>query len=476
MANYDDLFDDDMGELEIPTMRGSANLDVQDYQGYDGDSDILDDDLEEDTPSRPGAGAGPAPDIDGTDDYEPLDDVDMDAPGMRQTTYGASPWGPGASTGYRPYSQQRSDMSLRALGDDDLPEPAPMESDEMMEEPEVINAVGAKAIEPWSKEWHGNQNPMPSNEDIDPLTIYDRSSYEYDDSSQSTIGSGIFDMEEGATFRPRDGIFANQYAMPAYLAEEDELGVQQSEMWDSTADEWRVTQVSASGVPLKRRVSKLKPPPPGVSLGDRGLRPDVTGPRSHIEAFGRKCATTLLHEAQAHTPQSREKFLHNAIQALGPNMAATARKIADNLIRMGYPPQVAFEDALAHCVMHATVRDLFERATGKATALPRLDKMASQVQRKSSDLRHHAAKHLVPLTKNKEDLRRDIDALYGSPCARGLGQAADGESPIAPPSTPAKAPLITTRNLLIAGGVGVGAYLLFSNRKKIVRNIKKMVR
>jgi hypothetical protein len=348
----------------------------------------------------------------------------------------------------------------------------------MMEEPEVINAVGAKPVEPWSKEWHGNQNPMPSNEGVDPLTIYDRTSYEYNDSSQSTIGTGIFDMEEGATFRPRDGIFANQYAMPAYLAEEDELGVQQSEMWDSTADEWRVTQVSASGVPLKRRVNKLKPPPPGVSLAHRGLRPDTTGPRSHIEAFGRKSATTLLEEARGHSPQSREKFLHNAIQSLGPNMSATARKIADNLISMGYPPSVAFEDALAHCVMHATVRDLFERATGKAKTLPRLDKMSGHVQRKSSEMRQHAAKHLIPLTKSTEDLRRDVGALYGSPCARGLGQASEGESPIAP--TPngasAKAPLVTPRNLLIAGGVGVGAYLLFSNRKKIVSNIKKMVR
>lgn len=468
MADYDDLFDDDMGELRIPTMRGSANMDVEDYRGYDGRSEILDDDLDEDIPSRPGSGAAPAPDIDGLDEYEMLEG-DMDDPGMKQTTYGASPWGPGASGGYRPYSQQRSDMSLRALGDDNMPEPAPMEMDEMMHEPEVIDAVGAKAIEPWDKEWHGNQNPMPSNEDVDPLTIYDRSSYEYDDSSQSTIGSGIFDVEEGATFRPRDGIFANQYAMPAYLAEEDELGVQQSEMWDSTADEWRVTQVSAGGVPLSRRVPKLNPPP-------SGLRPEKTGPRSHIEAFGRRAAVSLLSEAQAHSPANREKFLQNAVQALGPNMAKTARKIADELIRLGYPPQVAFEDALAHCIMHATVRDLFERAKGQTRALPRLDKMSSHVQRNSSELRASAAKHLVPLTKNTSDLRRDIGALYDSPCSRGLGQAAEGETPIAPAPTSTAKSLVTPRNLLIAGGLGIGAYFVIQNRKKIAKNIKKVMR
>jgi len=469
MKDYGDLFDDDYGVMPRPTMRGSANLDVQDYQGYDGDSSILDDDLQEDTPSRPGSGAAPAPDIDGTDDYDFLEG-DMDDPGMKQTTYGASPWGPGSSSGYRPYSQQRTDMALRALGDSHTPETKPMHDDEMMLEPEVIDAVGAKPIEPWSKEWHGNQNQMPSNADIDPLTLYDRSSYEYDDdSSQSTIGSGIFDVEEGVTFRPRDGIFANQYAVPAYLAEEDELGVQQSEMWDSTAGEWRVTQPSASGVPLSRKVRKLKPPP-------AGLRPEKTGPRSHVEAFGRKAARTLLQEAQAHQGVNRERFMANAISALGPNMTVTARKIADELIRLGYPANVAFEDALAHCVMHAAVRDLFERATGKTRSmLPRLDRMANTVQRRSSEMREHASKHLLPLTRNTEDLRRDLGALYASPCARGLGQAAEGEAPVATAPTPA-ASMMTTRNVLIAGGLGLGAFLVYKNRKKIVANVKKMVR
>ena len=462
MNDFDFL--DDGGELRIPTMRGSANLDVQDYQGFDGRSSILDDDLEEDILSRPGSGAAPAPDIDGTDDYDLLEG-DMADPGMRQTTYGASPWGPGASTGYRPYSQQRSDMSLRALGDSHT-ETKPMEADEMFDEPEVINAVGAKAIEPWDQEWHGNQSEMPSNEDIDPLTLYDRSSYEYNDSSQSTIGSGIFDVEEGVTFRPRDGIFANQYAVPAYLAEEDELGVQQSEMWDSTADEWRVTQVSASGVPLKRKVKSLKPPP-------AGLRPEKTGPRSHVEAFGRAAAKTLLREAQGHNGAGRERFLRNAISALGPSMTTTARKIADRLVRMGYPANVAFEDALAHCVMHATVRDLFERASGKAAALPRLDKMATTISQHSSEMRGHAAKHLVPLTRSTPELRQDLKSLYGSPSASGLGQAAEGETPVA---TPPGKPMVTAQNLLIAGGLGLGAYLVFKNRKKIARNIKKIAR
>ena len=50
-------FDDD-GELLIPTMRGNTNLDVQDYNRWEGrSSSILDDELQEDVPSTPGSGA-----------------------------------------------------------------------------------------------------------------------------------------------------------------------------------------------------------------------------------------------------------------------------------------------------------------------------------------------------------------------------------------------------------------------------------
>jgi hypothetical protein len=468
MNKYDDLFDDD-GELAIPTVRGSANLDVEDYEGYDGRSAILDDELQEDTISSPGfnPGAAPAPDVYGDEEYQYLHG-DMAATGMKQTTYGASPWGPGSNTGYRPYSQQRTDMSLRALGDTEQPTPKPVRQDDMMREPEVINAVPVEAPVPWDEEWHANRNQQPSNAEIDPMTLYDRSSYEYDESSQDTIGSGIFGMEEGVTWRPRDGIFADQYALPAYIAAEDELGVQQSEMWDSTADEWRVTQPSASGVALARKVSHLKKDPFMPQM-----RPEVTGPRSHVEAFGRKVAGSVMAEARAHRPEHRGQFLNNALQALGPAAAKRCREAADRLIKLGYPADVALEDAVAHCVMHAATQDLTTKVKRNKSMLPRLDNLAKRIRREKPAVHAAAATHLGPLTKSNDALRSDLGALYASPAGRGMGQVA--ENGAAAPAVPSPG-LVTPRNIVIAGGLGLGAYFLYANRDKLVANLKKLVK
>ncbi len=487
---FSDIFDDD-GELAIPTMRGEANLDVQDYQGYDGSSSILDDELQEDVPSTPGRhpGAASATDIEGTYDFDMLEvEGGMDAPGMKQTTFGASPWGPGSRSGYRPYSQQRTGMDLRALGDieeEQLPAPKPAERDSMHDEPEVINAVPVESPVPWDQEWHGAQNQEPSNAQIDPMTLYDRTSYEYEDSSQDTIGNGIFAMEEGATWRPRDGMFAHQFALPAYIGDEDELGVQQSEMWDSTAGEWRVTQPSASGVAIARRVDKMKKAysPFASDQPPVQMRPEVTGPRSHIEAFGRKAARCLVLEAQAHRPENRGKFLKAALDALGPQGAARAKAAADKLIQMGYQQNVALEDAAAHLIMHAATKDLTDkRRARRPSLLPRLDAMSRTVVRKAGDLRRAGGDHIAPLTQNGNTLRQDLGALYHSPAGRGMGEVAEQEA--APSSNGNGAPaangngggLFTTKNMLIGAGVGLGAYLLFSNRKSIAKNVKKWMK
>lgn len=477
MDNEFDIFDDD-GEMAMPTMRGSANLDVQDYQGWNGHSDILDDDLQEDTPSTPGRnpGAAAATDIEGTSDFDMLEvPGGMDAPGMKQTDFGDSPWGPGSETGYRPYSQQRTGMDLRALGGEEefMPTPQMKERDSMHMEPEVIDAVGVAEVEPWSKEWHGQRNQQPSNAEIDPMTIYDRTSFEYDSSSQDTIGSGIFGMEEGVTWRPRDGSFANNYAYPAYIADEDELGVQQSEMWDSTAGEWRVTQPSASGVALARKVKSLRPSPFGPMPQ---MRPDVTGPRSHVEAFGRMAAKCVIREAQAHQPGNRGRFLANAMEALGPGATDRAKRAADRLMAMGYRQDIAFEDALAHLIMHATAKDLTEKKKRTATLLPRLDRMSKQVVHRSGDLRQAANSHLAPIASNGDALRKDLGALFASPAGQALGTVS--EEAVAPETeTPSGGgSVFSTRNMLIAGGVGLGAYVLYANRKTIKKNLKKIMK
>jgi hypothetical protein len=313
------------------------------------------------------------------------------------------------------------------------------------------------------------RNQEPSNAEIDPMTIYDRTSYEHNDSSQNVIGSGIFAMEEGVTWRPRDGMFADQNALPAYIGQEDELGVQQSAMWDSTAKEWRVTQVTAGGVPLARKVGHMKTP---AGLGAMPeMRPEVTGPRSHVEAFGRKAARSLITESNQHRPADRGRFLSAAMNALGPGGSARCQRAADALTRMGYEPAVALEDAMAHCIMHASVKDLTQKRKGNASQLPRLDRMGSKMRAQAHQMREAASQHLAPLTANGHELRKDLGSLYGSPAARGMGTVSEEGTPSA--DAPKANGVFTTKNVMIAGGLGVVGYMLFANRKKIAKNLKK---
>lgn len=439
-----DLFDDD-GHFQQPTMRGNANLDIQDYQGGPEGGDLLDE-LQEDVPSTPGSGAGPAPDIDGTSEYELLSDEYER--GMTQTTYGSSPWGPGSGTGYQPMSMRATDLS----GNEEAVRPAPRDP---------------------------QMNREPSNRGVDPLTLYDRESFEYNDSEQDTVGTGIFDTEEGVTFRARDGAFAHQYAMPSYIVDEDELGIQQSDMWDVVAENWRVVQPSAGGVALSRKVEQLKPAySPFAQNGMRPMpemRPEMTGPRSHVEAFGRKVAAIVIDEAQKTAPAARGSFLTAATEALGPKMSARCKETADRLVGSGFKPEVALEDALAHCVMHACVEDLTK---GKGD-LPRLDKLAAVVRQNGRELRGVAQQHVAPLLADGRKLRSDLGALFNSNAAAGMGEVSQ-PSPEATPTPSIVSTVLTGRNLLIgAAAVGVG-YLFVAHtsagqsmQKNVTRNARK---
>jgi hypothetical protein len=364
------------------------------------------------------------------------------------------------------------DTQLRGggMGDAEEPKPKPMERDDMYNEPEILEADDNVEVQP--AHWHGNRNQRPSNAGIPSDIIYDRESYEYDDSSQDTIGSGIFDMEEGVTWRPRDGSFAHQYALPAYIGDEDELGVQQSEMFDTTANEWRVVQPSASGVSLKARVPGYKPGySPFVERPVPEMRPEVTGPRSHIEAFGRATASLVVAEAKAQPPAKRAEFLAKAVESLGPGMAARAGATAKKLVESGQAPAAAVEDSVAHAVMAATVNDLksASRAKGK---LANLDRLASCVQQTRPQMQQNALKHIAPLARDTAKLKSDLGALYASPAALGMGQVTEGST--AAPAAPTT--LFTPRNLLIGAVVGIGGYYAWQNRKKIVRNARRLAR
>jgi hypothetical protein len=482
MSDDDFSFDDDDGDMSNPTMRGNANLNPQDYaRGPSGrGSSFLDNDLQEDTPSTPGRnpGAASAPDIDGESDWTIQEDEG--GPGMAATTYGSHPWGPGSAVGYRPQSMQRTDMALRdsqlrggdgGMGDVETGRtPKPMNRDDMHDEPEVLQIEDTVAVQP--ARWTGNRNQRPSNVGIPEDTIYDRESFEYDDSSQNVIGTGIFGMEEGVTWRPRDGSFAHQYALPAYIGDEDELGVQQSEMWDTTANEWRVVQPSSGGVTIATSVPGFKPGfSPFVSRPMPEMRPEVTGPRSHIEAFGRKTAALVIAEAKAQPPAARAPFLAKAIEALGPGTAARASATAKKLVESGASPTTAIEDSVAHAVMAATVNDLKSgnRANGK---LANLDRLATCVSRTRPQMQAAAAKHIGPLAQDTAKLKSDLGALYSSPAAHGMGQITTGSAITPPPATT----LLTPMNLLIGAAVGIGGYYAWQNRKSITRNAKRLAR
>jgi hypothetical protein len=202
------------------------------------------------------------------------------------------------------------------------------------------------------------------------------------------------------------------------------------------------------------------------------MRPEVTGPRSHVEAFGRKAARCVIEEAQGQPMQARNGFLVAAIEALGPGSAQRARSAADALVKLGYRQDVAFEDALAHLVMHAAANDL-SRKKASRSALPRLDRMAAYIRSNQPKLRAAAAQHIAPLTEDNGKLRSDLGALYASPAGRGLGQVTNGSSPAVPEPSPT---MLSGKNLLIAGGIGVGAYLLYANRDKLKKNLKKLVK
>jgi hypothetical protein len=459
MSDFDFDLDDGAGDLDMPTMRGNANLDVQDYQRLPGDPDssFLDDELQEDTPSTPGSGAGPASDVDGMSEFD-LTDSTEDDPGMSETEYGSYPWKVGGGGGYRPASM-RTDLS----GDDPASGASPAQEI-------AIRVSGSpQPVRPASR--HPQRNRMPSNAGVDPATIYDRGSFEYDDDPQNVIGTGIFDMEEGVVWNPRDGSFANDYALPAYIAQEGELDVQQSQMWDSVANNWRVVQPSGGGVTFARNVRDLKPTSsPFVDQQMPSMRPERTGPRSHIEAFGRAAAKAVVDEARMiSNPTVRSSFLTQATEALGAGQAAKCRQVSERLVAMGYRPDTALEDTLAHCVMHATMKDMADRAKGRS-GLPRIDKMGEKLRANSGVLQQAVVAHVAPIAGNKNAAQADVAALVSSPAALGMGQVA----------TPEAAPTASMgRNLLLgAAAVGVGYYFLTQTKqgRSVQRNVKRHAR
>jgi hypothetical protein len=360
-------------------------------------------------------------------------------PGMVQTDYGAHPWGTGAGGGYRPMSQSRTD-------------------DQPLGSTEAQRRLGVQ---------------QPSNAAIDPETIYDRQSYEY--ASGDTVGAGIFDMPEGVTWNANDGVFANNYAMPGYMAKEPMMYPAPSAMIDTQTGLPTIVQPSASGVQLSMEAPPGTPvyspfrqmtaitnrtPVPRVPYAQtpRGMsglgavppaQPAYAG-QSAAEAFGNQAAIALVRRAALMKTPGRERFVANAMSVLGPQRSAAAEAAVRKLMAMGYPSTHVVEQVFAHCIMHAVVGEVMRVArTGRpvppAQSVVRAATTVAAQAGPAPDLAD-AAQRVVPALVNQQAARAELAAFsrslvrpqvratLGSDGLEGMGSLGDGAAP--EPGTP----------------------------------------
>jgi len=376
-------------------------------------------------------------------------------PGLDMTTYGSHPWGTGAGGGYRPMAQSRTD-------------------DQPLGSAEAQRLAGSRRL----------AAQQPSNEAIDPETIYDRESYEYD--SGSVVGAGVFDMPEGVTWNASDGIFANHYAMPEYIAREPMMYPGQSAMIDSQTGLPTVVQPSAGGVQLAMpapngtqtyspftqmgpwtnrtpvpRVPHAQTPRAmnGVPTPTNAPTP-MPGSNGAIEAFGQEAASALIRRAAMMKAPQREQFVARAMSVLGPERSRTAAAAIGRLMGMGYPSSHVVEQVFAHAIMQAVASEMTQVArTGRAMqplhSVVRAATVAAAEVGTQQQLAR-AAQRVVPALMNAQAARGELSAFRAAPVRQqvvaslgsdGLGGfGAEGEAGM---STGTK----------VAVGVGVAAAL-----------------
>lgn len=415
MTDENDMFDtDDLDaafgpENAIPS-GGGGNDD------YSADDDIRGDDQ---------VGPAPATDVQRAEYTEP---PTRDAsPVEMETEWGSHPWGAGGSYGYRPMSMAMTD---RSMGD-------------------IEKTKAGGKYRPTTQQ----QYSRAGNNGVDPMTLYDRDALSWNYGGDMT-GQGIFDMEESGENLPGYGIFGNQYAMPGYLSREPIMDVEQSEMWDIEAGDWRTVQPSASGVPLSRRTGTFSPFSRGKAAPWTQLRPVPSGPQSHIESYGRGTAQILMHAAKRiPNVQQRSAFVDSALAALGPRAKATAQATVQKLTQMGYPPEKALEDTVAHLIMNATAREM-----KWGSHLPHLDALVKRTGAWGTQITSHARDTIGPLVNSSEQKKQDLGRLYNSPAGQAMGRL--GEDAPAE-STSGGTKIFTPKNLLIGGAVAVGGYFLW---------------
>jgi hypothetical protein len=368
------------------------------------------------------------PTLPGLDEMNILDESPLPED-LRVTDYGASPWGPSSSEAYQPWAQAQTDSPPMGDPDDEI-DPA--------------------------------HNAHP---DVDPATIYDRNSYEPRD--RQTYGSGIFDLpDQGAVFNQNDGIFANDYALPAYMAREPEMDVYETEALDVNTGLPRVAQVNASGVQLMREDpgrawSPFAPPPYDASTPVRTqpyTQQTLHNFGSAIEQFGRKGAKAILANAaeRCSDEQTRGEYICHMLDALSPNLSPRALRAVAQLRSAGYPGN-AVELVVAHCLMYVAEADLADKARHRDSSdrLPRLDKLGP-AGGMSPAIARAAQEHLGPASREvgvaMEGFRR---SKAGKTTHAMLGDAA-ADAAASPPS-PAPTPASGGGQILKYGVIGAVA-------------------
>lgn len=299
---------------------------------------------------------------------------------------------------------------------------------------------------------------QPSNAAIDPETIYDRQSYEYD--SGDTVGAGVFDMPEGVTWNANDGIFANHYAMPGYMAREPMMYPSQSAMIDTQTGLPTVVQPSASGVQLAMnappgtqvyspfrqmtaitnrtpvpRVPYAQTPVPGGQSVLNGMgnspvaQPAPLPSGSAAETFGNAAAIALIRRAAMMKTPQREQFVQRAMAMLGPQKSQVAVAAIRRLIALGYPSTHVVEQVFAHCVMHCVISEMAHVVrTGRP--VPPGQSIVRAATTTAAQAGHDpalvdAAQRVVPALTNPAAARAELAAFSTAP-ARGQVRATLG--------------------------------------------------
>lgn len=464
----DDIFDDgpidSHGRLARGNVRGNANRETTGFDSNPSDDEFGYEGL------PPGPGAAQATDL--STDADPLDFDDEDegavpqgTPGMVQTTYGAHSWGIDTRVGHRPESMMTADRNMNAMGSDDV-------------------LVGNPPHDP--------QAGFPaSNADVDPEAL-DAEADDEDMENLRVYGHGIFGGEASTTWRPSQGSFAHQYALPDYMGKEDEMAVQGSAMWDVTRGAWRTVQPSASGVALSRIV-------PGSPNGQvNRYSPYASGPTEpagpasqNIERFGHEVADVVIRGAATLPAEHRSSFIANAIEALGPGLSRRAEKTAKRLVEMGHSKEVALHDTLAHLVMHATGGDLSSAIDQtkrglrpKNGTLPAISRLTAKTgPAVGGRIRQLRAELLAPAESSPAVAAGELGSFQASRAKAQIHYLGLGDDPAATPATTPDAPPATTpppapngtstpatntglfrpRNLLIGAAVLGGAYLILKS-------------